>query len=56
MTRPPGIGPGLVRTVVSIVGGLVIGLGYLRAAWDREGKIWHDHAAHTMVVRRRDAP
>lgn len=50
--EPPGLGAGFLRTLVSLGSGLALGLGYLRAAWDREGKTWHDHAAGTIVVRR----
>ncbi len=52
--EPPGPGSGFLRTLVSIGSGIALGLGYLWAAWDREGKTWHDHAAHTIVVKRRD--
>jgi signal peptidase I len=50
-----GLGTGFIRTVLAIVSGLPIGLGYLWAAWDREGKTWHDKAAGTSVIRQRSS-
>lgn len=46
----PGFVTGLMRTVVAMVSGLPLGLGYLWAVWDREGKTWHDKASGTSVV------
>jgi uncharacterized RDD family membrane protein YckC len=50
----PGIGAGraAVRYLVSIVSGIVIGLGYLWMLWDRPlRQTWHDKAARTTVVK-----
>lgn len=41
----------IVRTLMQIVSGLVLGLGYLWAAWDPLRQTWHDHVARTLVVR-----
>jgi uncharacterized RDD family membrane protein YckC len=49
----PGIGPGLVRTIIAVFSGLFLGLGYLSAAWDENMQTWHDKAARTLVVTRR---
>jgi signal peptidase I len=46
-----GLRLGLIRVVVAIVSGLPLGLGYLWAAWDGEGKTWHDKAARTSAIR-----
>ena len=48
----PGLGSGFVRTLVSIISALPLGLGYLWAAWDTKGQTWHDKAAGTLVVRK----
>lgn len=34
-----------------ILSGLVFGLGFLWALWDREGRTWHDMLADARVVR-----
>ncbi len=47
----PGLRIGLARYLVSILSSLVFGLGYISAAWNSEGKTWHDRAAGTSVVR-----
>jgi uncharacterized RDD family membrane protein YckC len=49
----PGIGPGLVRTIITVFSGLFLGIGYLWAAWDANMQTWHDKAARTLVVTRR---
>jgi uncharacterized RDD family membrane protein YckC len=50
---PPGIGKMFVREVFGkFVSGLVFGLGYFWAIWDRDGQAWHDKIAGTVVVRR----
>ena len=33
--------------------GLVFGLGFLWAIWDKDGQTWHDKMAGTVVVQRR---
>ena len=47
----PGWRQGFLRTVVSLVGLSLLGLGYLWALGDREGRTWHDRAARTLVVQ-----
>ncbi len=51
--QPIGFGAGFIRTFVSFFSGLALGLGFLWAARDKDGKTWHDHAASTTVIRRR---
>jgi uncharacterized RDD family membrane protein YckC len=51
--QPTGLGNGFVRTFVSFFSGLPLGLGFLWAAWDKDGKTWHDKAASTIVIKRR---
>ncbi|HEX7859042.1 MAG TPA: RDD family protein [Verrucomicrobiae bacterium] len=41
----------LVRSVLSIFSLLVVGLGFIWAAWDREKQSWHDKIAGTVVVK-----
>lgn len=48
---PPGIGPGLGRTLMAWVSWLSLGLGYLWAAWDGNKQTWHDKAAGTYAIR-----
>jgi len=45
------IGRSAARAAMAIVSGLVIGLGYLWAAWDVEKRTWHDMVADTRVYR-----
>ena len=47
----PGISAGLARTIGAPLSGLVLGLGYLWAAWDGRKQTWHDKIAGTFVVR-----
>jgi uncharacterized RDD family membrane protein YckC len=49
--RRPGWKLGLLRTLVSGVSLLALGLGYLWAFWDKEGRTWHDIAAGTLVIQ-----
>jgi len=47
-----GFGRALLReTVGRWVAGVVLGLGYVWAAWDKDGRGWHDKLAGTVVVR-----
>jgi len=51
--RPPGLGKMLLREIIGKwVSGLLFGLGYLWAIWDRDGQAWHDKIAGTVVIRR----
>jgi uncharacterized RDD family membrane protein YckC len=50
---PIGVVNGFVGTLFAFVSGLLFGLGYLWAIWDRERKTWHDHAVKSSVIRRR---
>jgi len=47
----PGWWLGFVRTVVSLVGLFLLGLGYLWALRNKEAQTWHDFAAGTVVVQ-----
>lgn len=50
----PGIGKMLLREVLGKwVSGLLFGLGYLWAIWDKDGQAWHDKIAGTVVIKRR---
>jgi uncharacterized RDD family membrane protein YckC len=51
--RPIGLVNGFIRTIFAFFSGLVFGLGYLWAAWDRERKTWHDHAVNSSVIKKR---
>jgi uncharacterized RDD family membrane protein YckC len=55
--RPDGspidLGRSAARAAMGYVSGLVIGLGYLWAAWDPEKRTWHDIVADTRVFRTR---
>ena len=54
--RNPGIGRMLLREIIGKwVSGLVFGLGYLWAIWDKDGQAWHDKIAGTIVVKRPSA-
>lgn len=45
------VGDALLREVVGkFVSGLVLGLGYLWAIWDKNKQTWHDKIAGTYVV------
>ena len=48
----PGFKKALIReTVGKLVSGLVLGVGYLWAIWDKDKQTWHDKLAGTVVVR-----
>lgn len=49
--RPVNFAVALVRCLSSIFSALVLFLGFLWAAWDREKQTWHDKIAGTVVVR-----
>ena len=52
--QPPGIWRAILREVIGkFVSGLVICLGYIWVAFDREKRGWHDHIAGTYVVSAR---
>lgn len=40
-----------IRWLVSIVSGLVIGLGYFWMLWDPKKQTWHDKASRALVVK-----
>jgi uncharacterized RDD family membrane protein YckC len=43
----------LLREIVGKwVSGLLIGLGYFWAIWDKDGQAWHDKIAGTVVIKR----
>jgi uncharacterized RDD family membrane protein YckC len=46
---PVGLGRAAARAGMAIVSGLVLGLGYLWAAWDPEKRTWHDMVADTRA-------
>lgn len=49
--RPVNFAVALVRSLASIFSGLVLFLGFLWVAWDRDKQAWHDKIAGTIVVR-----
>jgi uncharacterized RDD family membrane protein YckC len=50
----PGFGKMFLREIVGrFLSGLVFGLGYLWALFDKNGQAWHDKLAGTVVVRVR---
>jgi len=51
---PIDFGKALIRFLGSIVSSLVIGLGYLWAAFDSEKQTWHDKIASTYVVAEKE--
>ncbi|HET7127781.1 MAG TPA: RDD family protein [Gaiellaceae bacterium] len=46
-----GYGRAFGRCLVSIVSGIVIGIGYLWMLWDRHRQTWHDKAVSSLPVR-----
>ena len=49
----PGLGRMLVReTIGKFLSGLVLGLGYLWAIFDKDAQAWHDKIAGTVVLRQ----
>jgi uncharacterized RDD family membrane protein YckC/cytoskeletal protein CcmA (bactofilin family) len=49
--RPITFAVALVRSLASVFSLMVLFLGFLWAAWDREKQSWHDKIAGTVVVR-----
>ncbi len=48
----PGFGTMFVREIIGrFVSGLVFGLGYLWALFDKNGQAWHDKMANTVVIK-----
>jgi uncharacterized RDD family membrane protein YckC len=45
------VGMAFVRSVMKIVSGVVLMLGYLWMLWDPNKQTWHDKVAQTYVVR-----
>lgn len=50
---PVDLGRAAGRAAMAFVSGVVVGLGYLWAAWDPEKRTWHDMVADTRVYRTR---
>jgi uncharacterized RDD family membrane protein YckC len=48
---PVPVGMAFVRSVMKIVSGMVLMLGYLWMLWDPNRQTWHDKVAQTYVVR-----
>lgn len=49
----PGYGKMFLREIVGrLLSGLVLGLGYLWALFDKNAQAWHDRLAGTVVLRR----
>jgi uncharacterized RDD family membrane protein YckC len=46
-----GYGRAFGRSLVSIVSGLVIGIGYLWMLWDPRKQTWHDKAVSSLPIR-----
>ena len=49
--RVIGYGRAFGRALVSIVSGLVVGIGYLWMLWDARSQTWHDKLTRTIVIR-----
>ncbi len=49
--RPVNFAVALVRSLSSFFSAIVLFLGFLWSAWDREKQTWHDKIAGTIVVR-----
>lgn len=49
--KPMDFSVGAVRALASILSCVVLGLGYLWALWDPEGRTWHDKISGTIVVK-----
>lgn len=48
----PGYKKALIReTVGKLASGLILGIGYLVAIWDKDKQTWHDKMAKTVVVK-----
>lgn len=48
-----GFGAVLLReTIGKFLSSCVLSIGYLAVLWDGDQKGWHDHIAHTQVVRK----
>jgi len=47
-----GVGRGLVRYLVWLVGLYSFWLGWLWMIWDKQKQTWHDKAANSIVVRQ----
>lgn len=48
----PGLWRMILREIIGkFVSGLVFGLGYFWAIWDKDGQAWHDKIAGTVVVK-----
>ena len=48
--QPLDFGKAAVRAGMRYVSGLVCGIGFLWALWDKEKQTWHDKVAGTVVV------
>jgi uncharacterized RDD family membrane protein YckC len=49
----PGLGRMLVRELIGkFLSGLILGIGYLWAIFDRDGQAWHDKVAGTVVTKQ----
>jgi uncharacterized RDD family membrane protein YckC len=46
-----GYGRAFGRTLVSIVSGVAIGIGYLWMLWDPRKQTWHDKAVSSVPIR-----
>ena len=42
----------LRETIGKGVSGMIFGIGFFSAIWDKDGQAWHDKIAGTVVVRR----
>jgi uncharacterized RDD family membrane protein YckC len=51
--EPIGVGRGFVRYLVSNIGTIAFGLGWLWMLWDKNKQTWHDKAAGSIVVKVR---
>ena len=50
----PGFWRMILREVIGkFVSGMLLGLGFLWAIWDKDNQAWHDKIAGTVVVRKK---
>lgn len=49
----PGLGRMLVREIIGkVLSGIILGLGYFWAIFDKDAQAWHDKIAGTVVLRQ----
>lgn len=48
--RPPGYGPGFIRTMGAVPSEVALAIGYLWMLWDGKRQTWHDKMSGTYVI------